>query len=349
MLLKKIMLVVLLLSATIGFSQRKQKSNPTMITTGVFLGEVGPLKNKNLIPAIKKEGLVNPKMAGSNKVVPGKGLPKGKDPLISKQIKATNLRQRKAPEFTFKPGATRSDPSDPTGAAGPNHYVSALNSAFAIHDKNGNELVASSSLDNIWPGETSGDPIVFYDNFADRFVITQFDGSSSITSPDYVDNGFLIAVSKGPDPVNDGWYTYRFRTGNTFPDYPKFSVWSDGYYITANKDQNTQDEDEVIYVLERDKILLGDQDAQMVGFPLPGSKINGFYSPAAFNAIGNSIPPRGNAKIVYLQDDSWSGVTEDQLKFWNINVNWLNLEQSTIAEDQILNVSNGDITPFDSV
>ena len=30
-------------------------------------------------------------------------------------------------------------------------------------------------------------------------------------------NGFLIAVGQGPDPVNDGWYTYRFRK-NTYVD-----------------------------------------------------------------------------------------------------------------------------------
>ncbi len=86
-----------------------------------------------------------------------------------------------------------------------------------------------------------GDPIVMYDPFADRFFISQF-----------FSNGFLIAVSQGPNPVNSGWYTYQYPT-NSFPDYPKFSVWSDGYYITANKDQSSASTSEVVFVIERDK------------------------------------------------------------------------------------------------
>ncbi len=353
MLLKKIVIFLVVLCATsFGFAQQKEVKNATWVTTAAYMKEVTALSKKKLVPRKIHKGEVNPKMMGANKVVPGKGMPKGQDELLqrTRANKGSKvLRKNKAPLLAFEPASTGSDPSDPTGAVGPNHYVSALNSAFAIHDKNGAELVPSNSLANIWDNETTGDPIVFYDNFADRFVITQFDGSAVVTSPDYVDNGFLIAVSKGPDPVNDGWFTYRFRTGNTFPDYPKFSVWSDGYYITTNKDSGTQTEDEVIYVLERDKLLTGMTDAKMVGFPLPGSRVNGFYSPASFNAIGKTLPPRGNAKIAYLQDDAWQGVSEDALKFWTINVNWDMPELSTIVEAEELTVSNGDITAFDAV
>ena len=41
-----------------------------------------------------------------------------------------------------------------------------------------------------------------YDSEADRFFISQFNISGG--------NGLLVAVSTGPDPVNDGWYTYEF-------------------------------------------------------------------------------------------------------------------------------------------
>ncbi len=344
MLLKKILVVSVFLTMFLGYSQEKKVSNPTTVVTAVDFNKVEPLRSKKLIPAVPKKGRVNPKSWSSSKVVPGKGYPKGPDPLVAKQKSVTNTKKGKAPSLVFQSGSTGADPSDPTGAVGPNHYVSALNSEFSIHDKSGNVLVGPSSLANIWPGETLGDPIVFYDNFADRFVITQFDGSNNPSSPEFVNNGFLIAVSQGPDPVNDGWYTFRFRTGNTFPDYPKFSVWSDGYYITTNKDQGTQDQNEVIYVLERDKLLVGDESAKMVGFPLPGSSINGFYSPASFNAIGSTPPPRGNTKIIYMQDDEWAGVSQDILKLWTINVNWISPDASTIQEAEELIV-----TPFDGV
>jgi hypothetical protein len=293
------------------------------------------LARKDLLPPSGEFKVVNPRNRGSNKVVPGKGYPKTRDAAI--QTKQGEI-ESKAPILSFDAATSGSTPTDPTGAVGPNHYVNAWNSSFAIYDKEGNILSLPASLRTIggtFDGEDLGDPIVLYDEFADRFLITQFSDTP---------NSFLVAVSQGPDPVNDGWYTYRFETGAAFPDYPKFYIWSDGYYITTNKDSNTASTSEVVYVLERDKILLG-EEAQHVGFPLPGINTNGFYSPSGFFAVGEELPPRGNAPIVYFQDDAWAGVNEDHLKFWLINMDWQNLQNSTIAESQILGPSEG-ITPF---
>jgi hypothetical protein len=123
-----------------------------------------------------------------------------------------------------------------------------------------------------------------------------------------------LRFPRGPNPVNDGWYTYRFTTNGALPDYPKISVWSDGYYVTTNKNSRTASTSQVVYVFERDKMLEG-ETAQVVGFPLPGINTNGFYSPAGFHAMGGELPPPGNSPIIYMQDDSWAGVSEDHLKF----------------------------------
>jgi PKD repeat protein len=143
--------------------------------------------------------------------------------------------------------------------------------------------------------------------------------------------------------VTSGWYVYRFPT-SSFPDYPKFSVWSDGYYITANKDQGSAGTSQVVFALERDKMIAGNTSAQMIGFPLTGIITSGFYSPLGFNANGPTPPPAGNAPIVYMQDDSWSGVSTDHLKIWSINVNWTTPASSTISSPQIINT-----TPFDGL
>ncbi|MBQ4801674.1 hypothetical protein J8L88_02340 [Aquimarina sp. MMG015] len=338
MLLKRIIFFSFFFFCIVGFSQNKKTAKATLVTSSNYMKEVEPLIGKKLIPEIPREGEVNPKRTDANKIVPGKGLPKGQDALIVNQKSASNTRSNRSPSLVFETNSSTTSPSDPTGAIGPNHYISAKNSAFAIHDRNGNVLVPSTSLANIFPGESLGDPIVFYDNFADRFVITQFSDTP---------NGFLVAVCRGSDPVNDGWYTYRFNTGS-FPDYTKFSIWSDGYYITANKDQGQQMTSEVVYVIDREQMLAGVDTAQMVGFPLPGARIGGFYSPASFNAIGSTLPPVGDAKIIYFQDDDWQGVNEDALKLWTINVDWINPQQSTISEAEELTVSNGNITSFDS-
>ncbi|MEI6901300.1 MAG: PKD domain-containing protein, partial [Bacteroidota bacterium] len=233
--------------------------------------------------------------------------------------------------MTFIAASATATPTDPTGAVGPNNFVNSWNSAFRIWDKMGNPLIAEASLGTILPG-TMGDPIVMYDPFADRFLITEF-----------YSNGFDVAISKGSNPVTSGWYVYRFPT-NTFPDYPKFSVWSDGYYITANKDQSTPTTSQVVFALERDKMIAGNTSAQMLGFSLPGIVTSGFYSPLGFNANGPTVPLPGNAPIVYMQEDAWSGVTVDHLKIWSVNVNWTTPTSSTISTPQIIN-----ITPFDGL
>jgi hypothetical protein len=296
------------------------------------------LKDGSFIPAEKHTKEFNPKRSDGNKVVPGKGLPLGKDPLIESASDFIKY-PTKDPIITWDAAIDNSIPTDPTGAVGPEHFVNAWNSAFRIWDKEGNSLTPAASLSNIWPGETDGDPIVMYDKFADRFIITQFTGAGwGSTTP-----GFLIAISEGNDPVNDDWYTYEF-TIDAFPDYPKYSVWSDGYYITANKNSGSASTSDVVYVLERDKIILGDTSAQMVGFPLPEIVTSGFYSPLGFNVNGPSLPAPGNAPIVYLQDDAWEGVDTDHLNLWTISVDWDSTENSTISDPQEI-----DTESFDSV
>ena len=317
-----------------SFSQEHEEAKPVWTGSSQAI-HTEALAKKDLLPPSGEFKVVNPRNRGSNKVVPGKGYPKTKD--AARQSEPGEIKA-KAPTLSFDAATAGSTPTDPTGAVGPNHYVNAWNSSFAIYDKEGNILSPPTSLRSIggtFENEDLGDPIVFYDEFADRFLITQFSDTP---------NSFLVAISQGPDPVNDGWYTYRFETGAAFPDYPKYFVWSDGYYITTNKDSRTASTSEVVYVLERDEMLNGNP-AQHVGFPLPGVDTNGFYSPAGFFAVGDELPPPGDAPIIYFQDDAWAGVNEDHLKMWEINVDWENLQQSSIAESQTLGPAEG-VTPF---
>ncbi len=270
-----------------------------------------------------------PKKSGANKTVPGKGLPKDGDPLVKYQ-KEANRHRGKEPLLVFDANTSNYTPSDPTGAAGPNHYVAGWNVGFRIYDKQGNPLTPAASLSTLFPGNNLGDPIILYDKDADRFIVTEFDSSP---------NGFNVAVSKGPDPVNDGWWVYTtgFQTG-TFPDYPKFSIWSDGYYVTANISSTNK-----TFVLQREKMLDG-LTAKFVALPLPQIATSGFYSPQAFNVTNGDLPPAGNGYIVYLQDDAWSAVSVDHLKIWTINVDWETTSNSTISAPQIINTA-----PFVSV
>ena len=260
-----------------------------------------------------------PKRRGANKNVPGKGFPKGVDALVKNQ-KSANLHQGKDPSLVFDAAVSSYSVSDATGAVGPNHFVGAWNTGFRIFDKDGNPLTDEASLSTLFPGNDLGDPIVFYDAEADRFVITEFDDSP---------NGFNMAICQGSNPVNDGWFIYTsgFETGS-FPDYTKFAVWSDGYYVTANIDAT-----EKVFAVEREEMLQGN-DAQFVGFPLTGITTSGFYSPHFFSVTDDNLPSAGNASVVYMQDDAWSGVSEDHLKIWTVNVDWEDIDNSTISAPQ---------------
>ncbi len=318
-------------------AQSNEVTGPAFIDSANVVKSIA-LSKARLIPSSKKPKLYNPRNRGINKVVPGKGLPKTVDAALQSKMGEVQV---KSPEFTFDAAITRSTPSDPTGAVGTDHYVNAWNSEFAIWDKNGNNLVPGSSLASIggtFTNETDGDPIVFYDEPADRFVLMQFSAEDGSSTPP----ALLFAVSQGTDPVNDGWYTYRFDL-ESLPDYPKISLWNGGYYITTNKDALAPQGKEIVYVLERDKMLQGADGVRILGFPLPGIQNNGFYSPAGFSSVGPELPPAGNAPIIYLQDDQWSGVNQDHLKLWLINVDWNSLASSTISESQ--EITNG-VSPF---
>lgn len=289
------------------------------------------LANGTFIGIDPNEGpkLGQPKKKGVNNVIPGKGLPLGNDALVTNQEKAVR-KSAKEPLLVFEANTANATPSDPTGAVGPNHYLGSWNSGFRIFDKAGNPLTPEASLGTIFPGNTLGDPIILYDVEADRFIITEFDASP---------NGFNMAICQGPDPVNDGWYVYTtgFVTGS-FPDYTKFSIWSDGYYVTANISASNR-----VFVVEREEMLQGNS-SQFVALPLPGLATSGFYSPQFFNVTNGDLPPAGGATVVYLQDDAWGGVSTDHLKLWTVDVDW-----ETPSNSEISAAVQIPTTPFISV
>jgi len=325
----KLLLVfsAIILSTSISTAQEKPKAVQAKASS------FGKMKLVRVVPSIAEQIRLGtfipadpenqveapPKRRHGNRVVPGKGSDID-DP--AKQTTAPT-RQGRAPSLVFDADTTpQAGVTDPTGAVGPNHYLAAWNFGFRIFDKSGNPLVPEANLGTILTGNNAGDPIVLYDHWADRYIITEFDGSP---------NGFEIAISQGPDPVNDGWFVYinQFTTP-AFPDYTKFSIWSDGYYVTANIDGGATNEG--VWVVERDKIIAG-ETAQYVGLPLTGAVTSGFYSPQGFNVTGGEEPPPGGFPIVYMQDDAWAGVAtgNDHVKMWTVDVDWENTANSTIS------------------
>ena len=95
----------------------------------------------------------------------------------------------------------------------------------------------------------------------------------------------LIAVSATNDPTG-AWHKYSFDVAD-MPDYEKFGIWRDGYYMGTN---NTSGND--IYVFERSQMLNG-LTAQMVGFnnPWRPTTIDGFMRSTVDN--DGALQPTG--------------------------------------------------------
>ena len=128
-------------------------------------------------------------------------------------------------------------PPDPNGAVGLTQYVQMVNEGYQVFDKaTGNSILGPNSIVSLWSGfggacQTGGfgDPIVLYDQLADRWVISQFasaTGGTPITDE-------CVAVSTSGDAT--GTYNrYGFHLGSNFFDYPKISIWPDAYYMSMN-------------------------------------------------------------------------------------------------------------------
>jgi len=314
---------------TVGPSETGMLNAPIYVESIAKQIENGTLKLADNTP---KEG--HPKRRQGNNVVPGKGFPKGDDPLRGTQL-VVPTRDSQGVLEGFLADVSSATPSDPTGVAGHDHYMAAWNSAFRVFDKTGTPLTAELALGTIFPGNNIGDPIIFWDASIEngageprgRFVITEFDSSP---------NGFNVAVCQGPDPVNDGWHVYTtgFGTGS-FPDYTKFAAFGDVYMVTANIGNSNR-----VFAVERNQMINGDP-AQFVAFPLPGIRTSGFYSPHAFHTTNDDPAPDGTpVPIVYMQDDAWAGVTDDHLKIWSASVDWTNTANSSISTAQEIIVSD---------
>lgn len=216
-------------------------------------------------------------------------------------------------------------PLDPTGAAGPNHYIQMINATtFKIWNKTGG-LLLSGILGNLWTPHLTyndGDPIVLYDKAADRWFLAQF-GDNFGNSGNYVH----IAVSTSPDPTGS-WYTYTF-TMPEFVDYLKFSVWQDGYYMNGNLNPSQK-----VYVYERAAMLAGNSAARMTyhTFTPPYYNGNWFLVPLPGDTGDGSLAPAGTpCPIFTYSDNGWGGSYTDAVNVFNATTSWSGTPSVTIT------------------
>jgi len=244
-------------------------------------------------------------------------------------------------------------PPDTNGAVGPNHFVQWVNLSFAVYSK-GDATTPPALLYGPAPGNTiwrgfggacestnSGDPIVRYDRLADRWVMSQLALPYSFLGLLFAPFYECIAVSQTPDPLG-AYYRYEFSF-NKLNDYPKFGVWSDGYYMTMNQytSISLQWAGQGVVAFDRSRMLSG-QPASAIYYDLASVDMNlGGMLPADFDG---PAPPLGSPEyFVQVDDDAWGASPVDRLQVWSFHADFGNPSLSSFTRVAALPTA-----PFDS-
>src|SRR5689334_12707205 len=226
------------------------------------------------------------------------------DPVVQSTLAAAAMP---SPILNFNgisfPGvACNCAPPDTNGEVGATQYVQIVNEGYQVWNKStGASVFGPVGITTIWSGfggvcqnAGDGDPVVLYDQFANRWLVSQFAGSSVPTDE-------CIAVSTTSDATGS-YNRYDFNLGSNFFDYPHLSVWPDGYYMSMNvfNSSGTSYLGPQAFAFDRAKMLAG-LSATFVTTGITGGSSEETFLPADLD--GANLPPPG-APAVFVQ---WPG------------------------------------------
>ncbi|HEX5412847.1 MAG TPA: hypothetical protein VFZ27_13440 [Terriglobia bacterium] len=244
-------------------------------------------------------------------------------------------------------GADGYAPPDTNGAAGATQYVQWVNVEFAAFNKSDGSLVYGPVAGNsIWSGfggscqsTNSGDPIAQYDKQAGRWVLMQ-----PVFSSPY---SICVAISTTSTWTKSGitWNRYQFSVPNNthnFPDYPKLSVWPDGYYLSYNSFYNGSSwQGPQACVMDRAKMLAG-QAATMQCATTPPSNTNiDSWLPSDLDGdvpgvSGTTLAPPAGSPAYYVGIDA---LDNTKLALFKYHVDWTTPANSTFTGPIFVTVS----------
>ncbi len=223
-------------------------------------------------------------------------------------------------------------PHDPTGDIGLDYYIQGVNvTDIGIFDKTGN-LVLEFEAQDLWAtlgANSAGDPIILFDEIAQRWFITEFTGPANL----------LIAVSETSDPMGS-YFAYSFSTPN-FPDYPKYAIWPEALVVTTNEQgAGTLHH----YFIDRMALLAGEANVTMQRVGVTGNTNTeaGFYVATPVDVDGPSFPDDIRPISMVINDSSWGSTAQDQLEMYRFDIDWVNPNNTQVDQLSL------PTTPFDS-
>jgi len=208
-------------------------------------------------------------------------------------------------------GLLGSYPTDANGDVGTRHYVQAVNVGLGVFDKASGERLAAVDINDLFDGTNTPcddgnwtDPVVVYDHLADRWVF--IDVATS--------NHLCLAMSKNDDPVSGGWWLYAYPV-DQLPDFPKLTVWPDGYYATLNTKPTR------VLTFGREAMLSG-QSIRAVHFEVE----NTIWGNILPSNLEGEPPPEGTPNFYLYLDVSPRGID-----LWRFHVDWTSPSNSTFV------------------
>ena len=333
---KNIFLIILFLVAGTNLFSQDQVVHPKKWGTGTYLGLSPPLSTLPRITEqelrdLEEQNKENPLNEWPDPQYPYKStaLPQGPDPVWQNKMGA--MSGSKGLEVNFAGQSSGTNPIDPNGCIGPNHYMQTINFIYTIYDRTGTVLAGPTAMNLLFgsvPGSNcnSGDPIILYDEQANRWLVAEFSLCNA-------NDRMLIAISQTNDPTGS-WYRYSFDVDDV-PDYMKFGVWRDAYYMGTNT-HNADSCD--IYAFERSQMLVGGT-AQMVQFDNPNRPgwYQGLQIALPADNDGTFAPVGKPGIFMLLNNDAVAGGS-DQIWIFELAVNWTTPGSSTFSRVQQLNV-----------
>src|SRR3954466_4347088 len=226
-------------------------------------------------------------------------------------------------------------PPDTNGDVGPDYYIQTINVSLGIYQKaTGNRVAAftfnsfmsQGHFGNLCDTDNAGDPVVLYDSFEDRWVITDFafklDGTGAVNPPHTFE---CMAVSKNGDPVTGGWNYYSVEAPGGLGDYPKFGIGSDAVYMSANMFGYAASASYTgfhAWALNKQQMYNGDPTAQAVDF---AGDTSDFTVIPANARLQTGTPPAGTEYFASTEQFL------NALSIYTLHVNWDKISTSTFT------------------
>jgi hypothetical protein len=245
-------------------------------------------------------------------------------------------------------------PPDTNGSVGRRYFIQTVNSFSGtdvlVLDKSSHDVVTRFTLRDLAQGTATGcsqgigDGIVLFDESVDngpdlpqgRWFLSEFTFDS-----------VCIYISQNHDPIDGGWYVYEFASASGgLPDYPKYAVWHDAYYLGANEDRvEIPGDGTTLYALDRERMLRGETARPIQFFEIPDLPGFGFQvtQPADWDG---ALQPPADSPAIFLRhnDDEFhhpgnNDSTQDFIELWRFQVDWNTPANSQISGPERIVVS----------